>query len=76
MTRLNRILGANIRHVGNITHLTSAFTSDGQQIIFTGLEPNKPPRTWIQSLSGGAPEPIKGLDPAEGVVGFTADGRW
>jgi sugar lactone lactonase YvrE len=98
----------------NITHLTAAFTPDGQQIIFTGFEPNKPPRTWIQSLSGaaprpvtpedvtstllspdgtkllarnangermffpiagGAPEPIKGLDPAEGVVGFTADGR-
>jgi hypothetical protein len=98
----------------DITHLGAAFTPDGKQFIFSGFQPNKRPRTFIQSLSGGepkpvtpegvagllispdgtkiaardvdgqrkffpidggAPEPVRGLDPADGVIRFTADGR-
>ncbi|HUL74949.1 MAG TPA: protein kinase, partial [Vicinamibacterales bacterium] len=98
----------------DITHLAALFTPDGKQFVFAGFQPNKPPRTFIQSLSGGAPrpvtpegvtgllmapggtkvmardsdgqrklfpidggapEPVRGLEPADGVIRFTADGR-
>jgi dipeptidyl aminopeptidase/acylaminoacyl peptidase len=56
----------------DITHLTAAFTPDGKQFVFTGFQPGKKPRTWMQSLSGGAPRPIT----PEGVanVFMTPDG--
>jgi eukaryotic-like serine/threonine-protein kinase len=42
----------------DITHLTAAFMPDGKRFIFTGFQPGKPPRTWIQDLGGGAPKPV------------------
>jgi len=93
----------------SITHLTAAFMPDGKRMIFTGFEPNRQPRTYVQDLAGGAPKavtpegveglrvspdgmfliagrqiypiagggprPIAGLDPKDGVVRWTADGR-
>jgi len=98
----------------DITHLGGAFMPDGKRFIFVGFQPNRPSRTFVQSvgggaatpvtpegvagtlvtpdgskvlargadgqraffpIDGGAPETIRGLDPADGAVRFTADGR-
>ena len=92
-----------------ITHLTAAFMPDGKRMVFTGFEPNRQPRTFVQDLAGGAPKAvtpegvtglrvspdgmlliahrqiypiaggdprsIAGLDPKDGIVRWTADGR-
>ena len=56
----------------DITHVSAAFLPDGKRFIFTGFQPNKPSRNWVQSLDGGAATPIT----PEGVTGLllTPDG--
>ncbi|HXT69681.1 MAG TPA: protein kinase [Vicinamibacterales bacterium] len=48
----------------DITHVSARFLPDGKRFIFNGYKPGKPPRTWIQPLSGGAALPVT----PEGVV--------
>jgi dipeptidyl aminopeptidase/acylaminoacyl peptidase len=31
---------------------------DGRRILFTGNQPGRPPRTWVQELAAGQPRPI------------------
>jgi eukaryotic-like serine/threonine-protein kinase len=49
-----------------------AFLPDGKRIVFNGNEPGRPPRVFVQDLSGGAAKPVT----AEGVEGslLSADG--
>jgi len=49
----------------NITHLQAVFLPDGKNFLFTGFEPGKRERTWVQSLAGGAARPVT----PEGVAG-------
>jgi len=55
---------------------------DGQRILFTGNEPNRPLRTFIQSLNGGKPAPVTPegtvaarVSPDEKYVTMVAEGR-
>jgi len=41
-----------------ITHVRARFSPDGQKVIFVGFEPNRPARTWIQSIAGGPSRPV------------------
>jgi Tol biopolymer transport system component len=43
-----------------------AFFPDGKRIAFTGNEPGKGPRLFVQDLAGGDPEPVS----PEGVAAF------
>jgi len=49
-----------------------AFLPDGKRIVFNGNEPGRPPRVFVQDLTGGAAKPVT----AEGVEGklLSADG--
>jgi WD40 repeat protein len=69
----------------NIDHHSSAFLSDGKQIIFAGSEPGQAVRLWLQELDGGKPRAISPEGGAifavfispdgKQVVGLGADGR-
>ncbi|HEX5068674.1 MAG TPA: protein kinase [Vicinamibacterales bacterium] len=48
----------------DITHVQARFLPDGKRFIFNGYKPGKPPRAWVQSLSGGDAVPVS----PEGVV--------
>lgn len=56
-----------------ISHLTGAWFPDGQRIVFTGSEPGRSVRAWVQDLAGGTPRPIT----PEGVSGtrLSPDGK-
>ncbi|HEY6359153.1 MAG TPA: hypothetical protein VIX35_12965, partial [Vicinamibacterales bacterium] len=55
-----------------ITHLAATFLPDGKNFLFEGFEPDKRPRSWVQSIAGGPARPVT----PEGVVGsiVTSDG--
>jgi Tol biopolymer transport system component len=38
--------------------------ADGQRLLFTGNEPNRPPRTFVEGRRGGTPTPVT----AEGMI--------
>ena len=100
----------------SIDHIAASWTPDGKQLIFTGREPGRGVRLYIQDLEGGKPKPISpegggttnvhvspdgkfvmgvdadgkrlffpvnggepqpvpGIQPGEGLDGFTADGK-
>lgn len=48
------------------------FSPDGRSVICF-RPPNDPP--MLYPLDGGAPKPLKGLLPTDGVIGFTDDGQ-
>jgi serine/threonine protein kinase/Tol biopolymer transport system component len=50
------------------------FFPDGRRILFTGSEPGRSRRAWVQDLEGGKPRPVT----PEGVVGalLSPDGRF
>jgi dipeptidyl aminopeptidase/acylaminoacyl peptidase len=63
---------------GPVAHFRwAAFFADGKRVAFTGNEPDKGPRLWVQEIAGGEPVPIS----PEGI-GFTEgnpvspDGMW
>jgi hypothetical protein len=41
-----------------ITHLLAAFLPGNKEFLFTGFEPGKRRRTWIQPVSGGGAKPV------------------
>jgi dipeptidyl aminopeptidase/acylaminoacyl peptidase len=100
----------------SIDHIAAGWSPDGKQVIFTGSEPGKGVRLYIQDLEGGKPRaispegggtpnvqvspdgkfamgigsdgkrlflpvdggeprPVPGMQPGEGLDGFTADGK-
>ncbi len=100
----------------SIDHIAAGWSPDGKQVIFTGSEPGKGVRLYIQDLEGGKPRaispegggipnvqvspdgkfvmgvgpdgkrwffpldggesrPVPGIQPGEGLDGFTADGK-
>lgn len=100
----------------DITHILADFLPDGKRFVFIGFKPDRPRRTWVQPIDGGAatpvtpegvagllvtpdgrkvmargadgqrrlyaidspdsaPEPVRGLEPGDGMVRFAADGR-
>ncbi|HSC26171.1 MAG TPA: hypothetical protein VLD67_02795, partial [Vicinamibacterales bacterium] len=56
----------------SISHVLAAFLPDGKRFAFIGFEPDRPNRTFVQSLDGGAATPVT----PEGVSGLllTPDG--
>jgi hypothetical protein len=54
----------------NITHLTAAFLPDGKNFLFTGFEPGKRQRTWVQPLAGGAARAVTPEGVASTLVTF------
>jgi hypothetical protein len=66
-----------------ITHLIAQFLPDGKNFLFTGFEPGKRRRTWLQLLAGGAARPVtpEGVSGAvaspdgSAVAAFDTDGR-
>ncbi len=56
------------------TYQTADFLPDGRAVIFTGAEPGRPSRTWIQEIPNGLPKAVT----PEGTVGVrtSPDGRW
>ena len=64
-------------HYGN-----AEWFPDGHRILFTGNEPNQPPRTFAQDLEGGKPTPITPegvlatrVSPNQQFVTSTAEGK-
>ena len=64
-------------HYGN-----AEWFPDGHRILFTGNEPNQPPRTFTQDLEGGKPTPITPegvlatrVSPNQQFVTSTAEGK-
>lgn len=57
-----------------IAHYGSAWFSDASHIVFVGSKPEHDVQTWVQDLSGGAPQPIT----PEGVAGTrpSPDGKF
>ena len=57
----------------DIAHYSADWFPDGRQIIFVGSKPAHGVQSWIQDLSGGAPEPIT----PEGISGtqISPDGK-
>lgn len=49
-----------------LAHDFAWFTEDGTHVVFNGFEPGRPPRVYLQSLSGGTPKAIT----PEGVDGL------
>jgi Tol biopolymer transport system component len=51
----------------------AAFLPDGKGIVYTGQEPKKPPRVFVQDLQGGAARPVT----PEGVIAslISPDGK-
>jgi len=64
-----RILSSNV-----VRSDAAEFFPDGRRILFTGSEPERPPRTYVLDLSGGKPRPVT----PEGVKasGLSPDGRF
>ena len=59
----------------NLIPMTAAgFLSGGGQIVYAAHEAGRPPRTWLQDVSGGTPRPIT----EEGTVGWlvSPDDKW
>jgi Tol biopolymer transport system component/tRNA A-37 threonylcarbamoyl transferase component Bud32 len=56
----------------DITHVNAGFLPDGRRFVFNGFKPERPPRTWVQALDGGAATPVT----PEGVTAaqITPDG--
>ncbi len=54
--------------------IAASFLSDGKRIVYIAREAKHPPRTWLQDLSGGSPQPIT----PEGVFGWVVspDNKW
>ena len=50
---------------GGIHHERVEWFPDGERLLLTGNEPNKPSRTFLQDLHGGKPTPIT----PEGMIG-------
>ena len=57
-----------------INHAGASFFPDGRRILFTGNEPGRATRVYIQDLEGGKPRPVT----PEGVAGtlLSPDGRF
>ena len=57
-----------------INHRNARWFPDGRRIVFSGDEPGKAPRMWMQRIDGGAPTPIT----PENVTGtlVTPDSRF
>jgi serine/threonine protein kinase/Tol biopolymer transport system component len=51
----------------------ASFSRDGRSVVFSGSEPGRALRTWVQDLEGGKPRPVT----PEGVFGtlLTPDGK-
>jgi len=47
----------------------AAWSPDGERVFFTAAARNSRPRTWIQNISGGLPEPVT----TEGIQGILLD---
>lgn len=65
------------RHMNpaNLVPMTAAgFLSSGGQIVYAAHEAGRPPRTWLQDISGSTPRPIT----EEGTVGWlvSPDDKW
>jgi dipeptidyl aminopeptidase/acylaminoacyl peptidase len=43
---------------GTLYHPAAGFFPDGRQVVFTGSEPGRGPRLFVQSLAGGPPKAI------------------
>ena len=52
----------------------ASFLSDNKRIVYIARESGRPPRSWLQDITGGDPKPITG----EGVFGWlvSPDDRW
>jgi dipeptidyl aminopeptidase/acylaminoacyl peptidase len=47
---------------GNINHIGAAWLPDGKSFVFAGIAPGENLRYYVQSVGGGAPQPITGAD--------------
>jgi eukaryotic-like serine/threonine-protein kinase len=72
-----RILSSNV-----VRSDAAEFFPDGRRILFTGSEPERPPRTFVLDLSGGKPRPVtpegvkaSGLSPDGGFAVSTHGGE-
>jgi Tol biopolymer transport system component len=65
---------SGIERIGLRTGLSPQWHPDGKRVIFVGGERGKPLRTYMQNITGGAPEPIT----PEGIMGtvISPDGKW
>ncbi|MGH9746509.1 MAG: protein kinase domain-containing protein [Candidatus Acidiferrales bacterium] len=58
-----------------IDHFTAAWTPDGKQVVFYGVEPGKGPRLYVQDLEGGKPRAISPEGAVASFILVTPDGK-
>jgi len=59
-----------------IDHFTAAWLPDEKQVAFTGSEPGRGPRLYVQDLEGGKPRAISPEGPAVSFARVSPDGRF
>jgi len=59
----------------NINHMWARWFPDGQRILFSGDEPGKGIRLYIQDISGGQPKPISGEGVSAALFAISPDGK-
>jgi eukaryotic-like serine/threonine-protein kinase len=54
--------------------IAGGFFPDGKHVVYIARQPGRPPRAWMQDVSGGSPRPIT----PENIVGWdvSPDGKW
>jgi eukaryotic-like serine/threonine-protein kinase len=60
----------------SIDHFTAEWMPDGKQVVFTGSEPGRGPRLYVQDLEGGKPRAISSEGAAASFVAVSDDGRF
>jgi Tol biopolymer transport system component len=58
-----------------IDHFTAAWTPDGKQVVFYGVEPGKSPRLYVQDVESGKPRPISPEGAVASFILVAPDGK-
>jgi serine/threonine protein kinase/Tol biopolymer transport system component len=58
-----------------IDHFTAAWTPDGKQVVFYGVEPGKSPRLYVQDIENGKPRAISPEGAVASFILVAPDGK-
>jgi serine/threonine protein kinase len=59
-----------------IDHFTAEWLPDGKQVVFSGSEPGRGPRLYVQDLESGKPRAISSEGAAASFIQVSPDGRF
>jgi eukaryotic-like serine/threonine-protein kinase len=59
----------------NVNHIWARFFPDNRRILFSGDEPGKGVRLYVQDINGGSPKPISGEGVSASLYAISPDGQ-